>query len=170
MEVRLLTLDAAQVSLYEIVEGSSTRTQPYGEPDAEHPIFANAEAQSLRLLSRLEERVIRPTGYRYPVIKHVGEEHEISIERVWLHRTSEGGESNDADERRNKLYVLRIVWLEPPPKNIALCVWKSRTYYGVTIPNWDLRTDVEMLAFTEAQTLKAAFYKHGSGAGEPPAL
>ena len=169
--MNIFTIDCATVSLYQVREDSATRTHPYGDADTDHPIFVNREAESIRLTSRLEERTIRPTGYRYPVIKHVGEEHEISIERVFLHRTPGDGDtvSEEVEDRRNRFYILRIVWIEPPPKPYEQCAWKARTYYGVTAPNWDLRTDVDVLAFTEAQTLKGAFYKPASGTGEPPA-
>src|SRR5262245_12865904 len=85
-EHTIFTLEWANISLFGILQGSSTRGNPWGRPDRDNPIFMGAEADSLRIIERFDEVIIAPTGDKYPTPKQRVAEHFIEISRLWISR------------------------------------------------------------------------------------
>ncbi len=111
-------------------------------------IFIGVCAESVRLIYRFEEIIKRPTGRKYPRARHLSEEHEISMERVWVI------DGPEFAMEHNKRYVMVITWIHHQSNETV-----SRTYYGVTNRSNDLGTrEVE---FTNSQSFRAEYFLPG---------
>ena len=158
-----LDLPNATISLYPVLAGSTTRSFPWGRADVENPVFMGAEANALRLIKRFEEVVTRPTGRAHPEVRHINEEHEISIQRLWITRT-ESGTHEDYEIERNEQFVLLVAWQESAPMEIESSAWLARVYYGVKLSTFDLASQ-DSISFLGEQAIRAEFYRKKSGVG-----
>ena len=118
--------------------------------------WMGACANGLRLNASLDEMRIQGSGAPDPVTYHIGEMHELEIERTWLVR-----KSNYSDFRlsRNQCFRLEIVWNSGG-------YWYKRTYKGVTvrtINEQSQRTNHTLLT----QSLRANRMVESGGSGPP---
>lgn len=162
-------LESGKISLFPLRPNSASRDNPYGRPDTNNPVFLGGDAESIRVLARLDEVVVAPTGLKFKWAHHVHEEHEISIERLWITRPEDGNADlpDDYKLRRNELMILMVAWQEPPPKAIDQSRWKARIYYGVTASHWNLESQ-EAAYFMASQLFRAHFFKEKKGIGQIP--
>jgi len=151
MRELIYTLEWAKVSLYPLLTNSSSRARPFGEPDTLNPTIELSEASGLRLIHRPNFVWKRPTGRRHPIGRHLGAEHIIEIEKLWI---QESGTIN-VELEENTCYTLQVVWKEAPPWDPPIAL--GRTYYGVYTTQSQLRPG-DGNAFVGEQALTAAYY------------
>jgi len=141
MPEQVFTLDNAEISLY--------RSNAAGNDKAGDALYAGACAYGLRLAYSFDEVESWPTGSQYAVIHHINEQHEISIERLWL-IDSDG---NEFEMERNALYVLEVKWVD----HDAPTAWRMRTYYGVTNRSANLDSQ-SVHEFVQPQVFRARWF------------
>lgn len=169
----LFVIEWATVSLYEIAPGSATRAQPWGKPDPSRYVFSGFEAENLQIRESLETSERRVSGFKFPYPRHLSRSHSISIDRLWITKPLLGDVTapDDLFLQANRLYCLYVLWQEPVNgKSEADSWWRSRTYYGVTTPEYNHSSSADAVAFTGQQSLSAMFYKRKSGKGSPPQI
>jgi hypothetical protein len=138
----VFTLGAALLNLH--------HTDPDGLITGD-PIWFGLCAEGLKLTHRVQEKRFHPTGRPYPRTHHVGEEHTIQIDRIWL--VDVGGDEAWGIERERR-YVLEILWNHPDGRSD---IAHRRTYYGVTIQSHDL-TSENVHEFAENQQFAAEYF------------
>lgn len=138
MAERVFTVSAATVSLYQI-DGDG---EVVGDP-----VWLGACAEGVKLAYRFEQVVSRPTGVPYPKVHHVNEEHEISIERLWV------VDGQEFQMERNQRFIMQIEWEEPSGGSGT----HTRTYYGVTNQSADMESR-EVFEFLQNQVFAAEYF------------
>lgn len=169
----LFVIEWASLSLFSIEAGSATRAQPWGRPDPGKPIFSGLDAENIRINERLESSERRPSGFKFPLPRHLSKEHIISVDRLWVTKPKEGDPTDPDDYvlKPNTLMCMYLLWREPVNgKTDAETAWKSRTYYGVTGPEYNISGSAESVSFTGDQSFRAMFYKGKTGKGNPPLI
>lgn len=170
----LFTIEWAKISLYQILPDSATRAQPWGKPDPSRQIFNGLEAENIRVREGFEVSERRPSGWKFPIPRHLSRQHSISIEKVWVTKPTEEDNPELPDDYKivpNRLMCMFIAWVEPVNGKAEEDLrWKSRTYYGVTGPQYDLSGSTEIVSFTGDQSFSAMFYKAKTGKGPDPQI
>jgi hypothetical protein len=136
----VVTLLEAEIRLY--------REAPDGSVDIGSAPVIIGSAERLRLKDGLIEVETRPTGTNHPRVHHLGEIHEISIERVW--RLDERA-LVDYQLQLNQRYVLVMGWTEDVAERP---VWYSRTYYGVTDQTAEMEAQSRQGSLTPEHSLQ----------------
>lgn len=138
MPEQVFTLSAATINLY-LIDGDGAVVAD--------PVWMGACAEGLRMAYRFEKVVSRPTGVPYPKVHHINEEHEVTIDRVWV---LNGGEF---EMQRNQRFILVIEWEDSD--------WEAgshkRTYYGVTNNSADLVSQ-EVHELKQNQVFNAEYF------------
>jgi hypothetical protein len=168
----LFTLNRAEISLWPVLEGSITRTRPFGSPDSDNPIFLGWCAERIRCEHVLDEYKFWPTGARYEQIRHLNESHSINIGRLWLFGVEDAEQvaaRSDYILVRSRLMFLRLGWVaeEPRPDSIEDQQWYSMLYVGVTAPNWNIASQ-DPIELNGEQSFRASYVKLKCGLGVLP--
>lgn len=160
------TIPEANLSLYPVDDT--------GLPVTDNPVWLGANAKGIRITERKEEVEDRPTGSRYPQRHHIAEQHEISVEKLFivsvpddlpvqpssvaLVETVAGGvsvtNSSNYQMRDNQQYILVIMWAtdDNPDR------YYHRTYFGVMDRSHDIGATGEDGAFDASIVWSAQYY------------
>lgn len=127
-----------------------------GNPLRDYPVWIGAGAENLKLTDSLMEVETRETGAPHPLVDHIGEEHQVEIERIW--KVSRTGQ--DFTLVPNQKFVLVVVWTEDGRGQ----QWKERVYHGVTMRS-DARASQGVLETNQSQQFRAESMTERSGSG-----
>ncbi len=169
----LFVIEWAKIALFRIVPNSAKPATPWGRPDPDKPIFMGVDANKVRIGQAFEVSERRPSGWKFPIPRHLSTGHTIGIDRLWIVKPQEGEDPPKGDYviTPNQLMCMSVTWQEAVNgKGDADATWFQRIYYGVTGPVWNLDSSVEEVAFTGEQAFTAMFFKRKSGKGAPPVI
>ena len=170
MKPILFNLAEARLDLYPLLAGSVSRTRPFGMMDDENPIILGACAEGLSIGQEFSEYNYTPTGQQHSRTRHIGEQHVITMRRLWLADGTED-EAEVFTINKNQLLFLQITWIEDAPAEKvadAELHWLRRVYHGATTPGLKL-SDRDIFEFESNQEFRAPFYIQTAGKGAPPA-